>query len=367
MLLSDLKRAAWFCAVMGLAALAAPEARADDVQDVSKLIHEHQLDEAMQRIDTILAQKPRDASMRFFKGLILSEQGRTNEAIGVFLRLTEDYPELPEPYNNLAVLYASQGEYEKARAALEMAIRTHPSYATAHENLGDVYAKLASQAYDKALQLDSTNTTAQTKLALIRDLISANPSAAKRPAPATTSPRTVVAQVSEGRGAPPAAAGQPGATAAKAAPAATSGQTAVPTASPAAPVVAAPKSPESAPTVATSPSGAQAEVIAAVNAWAKAWSAKDVDIYLAAYAKEFVPPPGLSRQQWEEERRARIVGKSSITVILEDIEVTVDGDQAVARFRQDYKADSLKTNSRKTLNLVKSNGRWLIQQERSGA
>lgn len=365
MLLSDLKRAAWFCAVMGLAALAAPEARADDVQDVSKLIHEHQLDEAMQRIDTVLAQKPRDASMRFFKGLILSEQGRTNEAIGVFLRLTEDYPELPEPYNNLAVLYASQGEYEKARAALEMAIRTHPSYATAHENLGDVYAKLASQAYDKALQLDSTNTTAQTKLALIRDLISANPNAAKRPAPATTPPRTVVAQVSGG--APAAAAGPPGAAAAKAASASTSGQTAVPTASPAAPAVAAAKSPDSAPIVAASPSGAQAEVIAAVNAWAKAWSAKDVDAYLAAYAKEFVPPPGLSRQQWEEERRARIVGKSSITVILEDIEVTVDGDQAVARFRQDYKADSLKTNSRKTLNLVKSNGRWLIQQERSGA
>src|SRR2546425_9737176 len=76
----------------------------------------------------------------------------------IFTKLTQDYPELPEPYNNLAVIYASQGQYEKARAALEQSIRTHPSYATAYENLGDVYAKLASQAYDKALQLDSSNS-----------------------------------------------------------------------------------------------------------------------------------------------------------------------------------------------------------------
>ena len=87
--------------------------------------------------------------------MILTEQNKTDDAIKVFTELTEDYPELPEPYNNLAVLYATQGEYDKARKALEMAIRTHPSYAIAHENLGDIYATLASQAYDKALQLDS--------------------------------------------------------------------------------------------------------------------------------------------------------------------------------------------------------------------
>ena len=78
------------------------------------------------------------------KGLILTEQGKPADAIKIFTGLTEDYPELPEPYNNLAVLYASQGQYDKARTALEMSIRTHPSYATAHENLGDIYAKMAS-------------------------------------------------------------------------------------------------------------------------------------------------------------------------------------------------------------------------------
>src|SRR3990172_3862933 len=102
--------------------------------------------------------------MRFLKGLILTEQSKSTEAISVFTKLTEDFPRLPEPYNNLAVLFAATNQYEKSRAALEMAIRTNPTYATAHENLGDVYAKLASQAHSKALQLDAGNTAVPPKL-----------------------------------------------------------------------------------------------------------------------------------------------------------------------------------------------------------
>ena len=122
-------------------------------------------------MNKVLAEKPKDPQARFLKGLIFTEQGNTKDAIEIFTELTQDYPDLPEPYNNLAVIYASQGQYEKARAALEQSIRTHPSYATAYENLGDVYAKLASQAYDKALQLDSTNPGAQNKLSLVRELV----------------------------------------------------------------------------------------------------------------------------------------------------------------------------------------------------
>ena len=84
--------------------------------------------------------RPKDAQGRFLKGQILTEMNKPADAIAVFTKLTEDYPELPEPYNNLAVLYAQQKQYDKARTALEMAIRTHPSYAIAYENLGDVYA-----------------------------------------------------------------------------------------------------------------------------------------------------------------------------------------------------------------------------------
>jgi tetratricopeptide (TPR) repeat protein len=111
-------------------------------------------------VNRVLAQKSGDPKARFLKGIILTEQGNTKDAIEIFTKLTQDHPNLPEPYNNLAVIYAGQGQYDKARAALEQSIRTHPSYATAYENLGDVYAKLASQAYDKALQLDKSNTGA---------------------------------------------------------------------------------------------------------------------------------------------------------------------------------------------------------------
>src|SRR6266571_5892286 len=150
---------------------AAAPARADDLQDASRLLKAGQREQALERVNRALAAKPADPQARFLKGLIYTEQGNAREAIEIFTKLTQDYPDLPEPYNNLAVIYAGQGQYEKARAALEQSIRTHPSYATAYENLGDVYAKLASQAYDKALQLDSSNTGAQNKLSLVRELV----------------------------------------------------------------------------------------------------------------------------------------------------------------------------------------------------
>src|SRR5581483_1287271 len=114
----------------------------DGYQEASQLFKQGKQAAALEKIETVLAVNPKDARARFLKGLILTEQNKSQEAIKVFTALTEDYPELPEPYNNLAVLYAAQGQYEQARKALEMAIRTHPSYAIAHENLGDVYAKM---------------------------------------------------------------------------------------------------------------------------------------------------------------------------------------------------------------------------------
>src|SRR5512139_4029568 len=149
------------------AAFAAP---ADDLREAQKLYAQGRLQPAMEKVDAYLKAQPREPQGRFLKGLILTEQKKVNEAIQVFTGLTEDFPELPEPYNNLAVLYASLGNYDKAKSALELAIHTHPSYATAHENLGDIYAQLASRAYDRALQLDKNNTTAQVKLAMVKDI-----------------------------------------------------------------------------------------------------------------------------------------------------------------------------------------------------
>ena len=156
------------CAALLLSASFA--ASADEVQDISTLYKQKKNDQALERVDAYLKAKPKDAQARFLKGLILTEQDKANDAIRVFSDLIEDYPELPEPYNNLAVLYAGQGQYDKAKMALEMAIRAHPGYATAHENLGDIYAMMASQSYERALQLDHGSAALKNKLAKLKEI-----------------------------------------------------------------------------------------------------------------------------------------------------------------------------------------------------
>lgn len=162
--------------------LASSAALADDYTDVNQLLRSGRHAEALARADQFLAAKPRDPQMRFLKGVVQSEAGRTADAIDTFIKLSEDYPELPEPYNNLAALYAARSDFEKARAALEAAVRANPSYAIAHENLGDVYAKLAAVSYARVQQLDARNTGVQTKLAVVRQLF---PAPAAAPSPAT--------------------------------------------------------------------------------------------------------------------------------------------------------------------------------------
>ena len=162
-------------------------AHADDLSDVQRLYYAGQAESAMQRADQFLATKPKDPQMRFLKGVMLADAKRSAEAITLFQKLSEDFPDLAEPYNNLAALYAAGGDYTKARATLEQALRTNPGYATAHENLGDVYAALASQSYNRALKLDPTNITVPPKLALVRELY-------KRPGSATAAVASASAQ-----------------------------------------------------------------------------------------------------------------------------------------------------------------------------
>ena len=326
--------------------LAASLAVADDIADIGKLLKGGQLDQAMQKVDGLLATKPRDAQGRFLKGLILTEQNKTAEAITLFTRLTEDYPELPEPYNNLAVLYAGQGQYEKARQSLEMAIRTHPSYATAHENLGDVYAKLASQAYDKALSLDSNNPAAQNKLAMAKELIGSGTTRARAQATQATPAAQAAIKPLPGTPVATAAAAKPGA-----ATAATAG----------APPAAA------SPPGASPAAGGDVEILAAVNAWAAAWAKQDAKGYLAAYGKEFKVPGGKSRSSWEADRKQRIEAPKKIEVRIDSPVVKVDGSNATVKFRQHYKSNIVTANSSKTLVLSNSSGAWQIIDEKSGS
>ena len=273
--------------------------------EINTLFKQRQYDSALTRVNAYIAKNPQDAQGRFLKGVILTEQKKSAEAIKVFTGLTEDFPELPEPYNNLAVLYAAQGQYDKAKNALEMAIRNHPGYATAHENLGDIYAKMAAQAYDKALQLDNKNTSAQIKLGLIKDMFGNR----KDSSPIAS------------------------------------------------------KSADTKPGVG---SVVNSDVTTAVQAWANAWASQNASAYFASYSPQFKTPNGEPRSVWENVLRERISTPKTINIKLSNIQITnVSNDLVSVSFDQAYKPDRLQFNSRKILTLAKTNGKWLITEERS--
>ena len=307
---------------------------ADELKDISQMAENGQQAAALERIKTYLAANPKDAQAMFMKGIILAESNKRDEAIKAFTELTEKYPNLPEPYNNLAVLYADAGQYDKAKNALETAIKTHPSYATAHENLGDIYARMASEAYDKALQLDSGNSRAQSKLAMIKDLFGNKTSMAAKPADS------------------------------KAAEASKTTKTAT------MPIRAAEKKPEpvkmaeAQKPMASADAGDDKSIVEAVNNWAKAWSAKDLDKYFNSYSDSFKPAKGESHKVWEQTRRDRISKPTSISVDIANPKVTLEGTaKAKVSFKQSYRTDGKPIRTDKTLTMKKVGGTWLIDQE----
>ena len=241
-----------------------------------------------------------------------------------------------------------------------MAIRTNPSYATAHENLGDVYAKLAGQAYNKALQLDGNNTAVTPKFALIRELF--NPTA-RRDLPADTplnapaaspAPLTPPTSMSVTPTPVPVPVPVPVANVSR------KGATEMASAS--SPMITETAPRAAKPAVADREAG-NSEVEAAVKAWASAWAEKDVRGYLAAYGRDFVPPNGMTRGEWEAKREALINGKRSISIKLSKVKVAISGNKAQVNFVQDYKADSIDSVKPKTLWFAKAGGKWLIVKE----
>lgn len=297
-------------------------AHADELKEITQLADQGQTAVALDRLNTYIAANPKNAQGLFLKGVLLAEQGRREEAIKIFTEVTEKFPKLPEPYNNLAVLYADQGQFDKARAALETAIKTHPSYATAHENLGDIYARMASEAYGKALQLDTANTRAQGKLSLIKDLFG------------TGNKTTIAAKDS---------------------------------AKPANDIVVTPQATSTAGTddskKSATPATSQEAIAAAVNKWAKAWSDKNVDQYLASYGASFKPAKGLSRQTWEQQRRERITKPSKISVELSNMKIKSDETTAKVKFKQLYRADGKPIRTAKTLLMKRDGDNWYIVEE----
>ena len=151
----------------------ARRAYTQDLNEARKLLDAKRYDDALAKLDALSQSRPREAQARFLKAVAQSDLGRSQDAAATLRALVADFPELPEPRNNLAVLYAAQGNFSLARQELELALAAAPDYAVAHENLGDVYTRLAAAEYERAVALDKANRTAPQKLKLARELLAA--------------------------------------------------------------------------------------------------------------------------------------------------------------------------------------------------
>lgn len=350
-----------------------PAAYAANLQEITQLYKKGKAEQALAELDAYLASLPKDSwgrnvtQARFLRGLILTEQKRTKEAIQVFSRLTLDYPELPEPYNNLAALYVAQGQYEAARDTLERAMRIDPAFAAMHANLGDIYAKLSAQAYEGTLHAssgksaaerlkeacdtygDMANRSAGRKIAarndvdfrLMRDIPASRTAAAQPPAHVDIDEMAMETPVAAATPAP----------------------------------VSKLKSDEPAPeknsaekAVSQAEQESERKAIGqTLKAWSNAWSGKEVNRYLGFYAADFKLPGGGSRTAWAAQRRERISKPKSIRVTVDGPQISfVDATHARVTFRQTYRSDTLQSNGKKTLLMVKRGSQWLIQEERVG-
>ena len=246
----------------------------------------------------------------FFKGIIETNQGKNNQAIDTFRDLTERFPKLPEPFNNLAVLYAGKGQFRLAKEILEQAIKTNPSYLTAHINLGDIFTKMASEAYNKALEIDKSNNIAITKLSMITQLFNYNPD----------TKNTIMGSMTEK---------------------------------------------EEAKNIKLSKKELMKNTLILIENWKTAWENKDIENYLNSYSSNFIYPNNMNKTQWEKYRTNRIVPKKLINILISNIKIKFVKEKIKATFTQNYKSGKLNQISIKTLTYVEEDGQWLIFEETS--
>ncbi|MEZ5606025.1 MAG: tetratricopeptide repeat protein [Burkholderiaceae bacterium] len=160
-----------------------PAQAADDYTQVQQLQSAGQTAEALATADRYIAAHPRDPQMRFIKANVLSGSGQVAEAQALLIQLTRDYPELAEPWNNLAVLYAAGGHLAQAREALQNALRVQPDYATALANLGDVQAREALQSFERARQAKADDPRLSAKIEALQGLWGPTPKVEPAPKP----------------------------------------------------------------------------------------------------------------------------------------------------------------------------------------
>jgi len=161
---------------------------ADGTPQIDSEIADGKLTQALSDLDQRIKTNPTDVQAKFKRGTVLARLNRDDEAITAFTALTQQYPELPEPYNNLAALYAKRGDFAQARATLETAVAANPAYALAQQNLGTVYLRLALQSFQDAQKHDPRDTLSTQRVQSISTLLNLAPPAAASAVVAASAP-----------------------------------------------------------------------------------------------------------------------------------------------------------------------------------
>lgn len=321
------------------------------IQKIEKLLKEGRQAEADKEIQLAQSVEGGHFRLKFLQCVVQAQQGASKKAISCFQQWAQEHSDVPEAYNNIGVLYAGMGMHVEARKWFEQGIKQQQAYATLHQNLLNLQAEMNRPAYAAALQLDMAKQASQPKLSLLGRITSVPDQAAPSVASAAAIAKTAASTPNKPSAAAP----------------------------PAEPVVALPvakSKPSEASAVSPAPAPEQAVASAedlaqqsrvqeAVSAWASAWREKDVEAYLQFYAPGFNPGSRISRSAWEEQRRARILSKKQIQLELTQFKIRVSAGHstATATFVQRYESGAVVTVSRKTLEMVKDQGRWLIVRE----
>jgi Flp pilus assembly protein TadD len=153
--------------------LSAAPARADEGAEIRALMARGEGVAALARAERAAQANPRDAQARFLNGVVLMDLQRDDEALALFTQLAQEYPELPDPQNNIALLQARAGRLELARQALQAALRNDPTHRIARANLGQVLLMLAVQAWEEAAAQGPLDVSLQRKLEGARALLAA--------------------------------------------------------------------------------------------------------------------------------------------------------------------------------------------------
>lgn len=273
-----------------------------DISKLNKLIEEKDYLAAKKIVEQHLDSDKENPQLLFIHGVLLSELGEIDKAIDVFVSLTKSHPALPEPYNNLAVLYAQNGNFDLAKTALEKSIKTHPSYATAHINLGDLYTRMASESYNQALQIDKSNKNAKTKLSLIKKLFNFQP----------INTHIVLAEDTK-------------------------------------------QKTQSLNEIKNKEDIINENIFAMIDNWKNAWMSQNFDQYIGYYSDNFKNNKGMDLEKWKQFRKPRVINKPSINIKLENIEISKNKNLYSVSFTQIYQSGDIDSTTKKTL-LIESIG-----------